>query len=402
MRHVLVLNRLPQTMAPYAEWFKGQDIEWTLLGWQDIADSYEDHSNATFYKNYANDKIIKDVYDLCKKHKPSAIVTTSEFDVVRMAQMREAFGIPGQSVKNATLFRDKIEMKKKVMQAGLKVPEFIRAQNVLDVLQFIEQHGYPIIIKPVNGAGTVNVNLIRDETQLNEFLDKNQIENLDVETYIDGKLYHVDGLIYDGEVKFIWPHAYNSESTLGFASGNHMGSYMLDKDRPITQRLITFTKAVLKALEAPALATFHCEVFHSTDDELVLCEIACRLGGGRIVPVLDAAFGVNLYEYWIKAQVGIPLDIKAQTEPQKMAGHLLYLPKGGIYRGPTTFEQLDWVDELLINVKPGKRYGANSSVDFAGSAVVTGKSDIEVRSKIAEVVSIFDRYMVWDDEQEVL
>ncbi len=397
MRHILVLNRLPQSMAPYAKWFKGHDIEWTMLGWQDITGSYDDQSNIISYKNYANDKIVKDAYDLCKKHRPSAIVTTSEFDVVRMAKMREAFGIPGQSLASAILFRDKIEMKKKVARAGLKVPEFIRAQDALDILQFVEHHGFPIIIKPVDGAGTVNVNLIRDEVQLNDYLDKNSVANLDVETYIDGKLYHVDGLIYGGEVKFIWPHAYNSDSTLGFASGNHMGSYMLDADRPITGRLIDFTKDVLKALEAPSLATFHCEVFHSVSDELVLCEIACRLGGGRIVPVLDAAFGVDLYEYWVKAQVGIPLDIKAQTQPRQMAGHLLYLPKGGVYRGPTTFEQLDWVDELLINVQPGKRYGANSSVDFAGSAVVTGKTELEVRSKLAEVVSIFDRQMLWEE-----
>lgn len=398
MRHVLVLNRLPQSMAPYAKWFKGQDIEWTMLGWQAIADSYEDHSNATFYENYANDKLVKDVYDLCKKLQPAAIVTTSEFDVVRMAQMRELFGIEGQTVNNALLFRDKIEMKKKVAQAGLKVPEFIRAANAIDVLRFVENHGYPIIIKPVNGAGTVNVNLIRDEVALCEFLDKNTVENLDVETYVDGKLYHVDGLIYDGEVKFIWPHAYNSESTLGFDDGHHMGSYMLDKDRPITHRLIQFAKDVLKALEAPSLATFHCEIFHNTQDELVLCEIACRLGGGRIVPVLNAGFGVDLYEYWVKAQVGIPQVIKAKAEPQQMAGHLLYLPKGGVYRGPTTFEQLAWVDELLINVQPGKRYGAHSSVDFAGSAVVTGKTETEVRAKLAEVVSIFDRQMIWADE----
>jgi hypothetical protein len=177
-----------------------------------------------------------------------------------------------------------------------------------------------------------------------------------------------------------------------------MGSYMLDQGRPITNRLIQFAKDVLKALDAPALTTFHCEIFHSVNDELVLCEIACRLGGGRIVPVLNAAFEADLYQYWVKAQAGIPLDIKAQTQPKQMAGHLLYLPKGGVYRGPTHFEQLDWVDELLINVKPGKRYGANSSVDFAGSAVVTGETETEVRSKLAEVVSIFDRQMIWENE----
>jgi phosphoribosylaminoimidazole carboxylase (NCAIR synthetase) len=397
MRHVLVLNRLPHNMAPYEKWFNGHDITWTMLGWQDIADSYDDHTNKIFYKNYANDRIVKDVYDLCKKQRPSALVTTSEFDVVRMAQIREAFNIPGQSVTNAILFRDKIEMKKKVAQAGLKVPEFIRAKSALDIVQFIDIHGYPIIVKPVDGAGTVNVNLIHDDEELNAFFEKSTVVDLDVETYIDGKLYHIDGLIYEGEVKFIWPHAYNSDSTLGFASGHHMGSYMLDSNDPISSRLIAFTKGVLTALETPELATFHCEVFHSVNNELVLCEIACRLGGGRIVPALNAAFGVDLYEYWVKAQVGIPLNIQAQTEPKQMAGHLLYLPKGGIYRGPESFDQLDWVDELLINVTPGQLYGANSSVDFAGSAVVTGKTELEVRSKLAEVVSEFDRQMVWED-----
>jgi hypothetical protein len=214
-------------------------------------------------------------------------------------------------------------------------------------------------------------------------------------------MYAVDGFIYNGEIKIIWPHAYNSGSTLGFDNGHLMGSYMLDKNNPITDRLIQFTRDVLKALAAPPLATFHCEIFHNIHGELVLCEIACRLGGGRIVPMFNTAFGIDLYEYWIKAQVGIPLEIKTQVEPRQMAGQLLYLPKGGIYHGPTTFEELEWVNELIINVKPGQNYSASSSVDFAGSAVVTGTSELEVKAKLVDVVSIFDRQMVWESEHRI-
>lgn len=398
MQYALVLNRLPQNMAPYADWFKGHDIEWKMLGWEDIASSYEDHSNATFYSDYENDKVVKDVYALCKSQKPTTIVTTSELDVIRIAQIREIFDIEGQNVESANLFRDKIKMKEKVAQAGIRVPAFIHATKATDILQFIDEHGYPVIIKPVDGAGTVGVTRINNEIELDEFLSKNLVKSLDVESFIDGQLFHVDGLIYEGEVKFIWPHAYNSTCTLGFDNGNHMGSYMLDSDKPITNRLIQFTKNVLKALKTPSLATFHCEVFHSTDDDLVLCEIACRLGGGRIVPALNAAYGVDLYEYWVKGQVGIPQNIEAKDKPEKMAGHLLYLPKGGVYKGPTKFENLSWVDELLINVEPGKHYSANSSVDFAGSVVVTGETEAEVRAKIAEVISIFDAEMIWESE----
>lgn len=398
MRKILVLNRLPQNMAPYAEWFSGQDIEWTMFGWEDIADSYEDHSNATFYRHYANEKFTKDAYRYCKEHKPAAIINTSEFDVVRAAQLRDRFGINGQCASNAVLFRDKIAMKTKVASAGLNVPRFIRATNAIQLLDFVEEVGFPVIIKPISGAGTVGVNLIHDESQLDEFLDCHVVENLDVESYVNGKLYHIDGFIYEGEIKYIWPHSYNNDSTLGFAHGEHQGSYTLGVDNPLTPRLIEFAKNVVKALESPALSTFHCEVFHTVEDDIVLCEIAGRLGGGRMVPVLNAAFDVNLYEYWVKAQAGIPLEISAKAAPGQMAGHLLYLPKGGVYTGPTTFEQLNWVDELLINVTPGKAYGANSSVDFAGSAVVTGQTEEEVRAKLAEVESIFDNEMTWSNE----
>lgn len=399
MRHLLILNRMPNTMANYAEWFKGHDIEWTMLAWQDVEDSYTPCSNALFYRQYTNDKIIKDVYDLCRKQKPFAIVTTSEFDVLRIAQIREEFSITGQSVANATLFRDKIKMKQRVAQAGLKVPEFIRATQATDVFRFIEENGFPIIIKPVNGAGTVNVNLIHNDSELNDFLDKNVIENLDIESFIDGRMYAVDGLIINGEIKVIWPHAYNSGSTLGFNSGELMGSYMLDADNPLTQRLIQFSKDVLQALDAPTLTAFHCEIFHTRSDKLVLCEIACRLGGGRIVPMLNIAFAIDLYQNWVKAQAGILVELPAHQPPPLLAGQLLYMPKNGIYRGPTRFEQLAWVDELLINVKPGHTYGASNSVDFAASAVVTGATEAEVREKLTNVVSVFDQYMVWECEQ---
>lgn len=111
-----------------------------------------------------------------------------------MAEIREVFGISGQSVANAIQFRDKIEMKKMIAKAGLNVPKFIRAESALEVLQFIEQHGYPVIIKPVNGAGTVNVNLIRNEEQLDNFFNANTVDDLDVKAYIDGKMFAIDGL----------------------------------------------------------------------------------------------------------------------------------------------------------------------------------------------------------------
>ena len=55
---------------------------------------------------------------------------------------------------------------------------------------------------------------------------------------------------------------------------------MLSDENPIKSRMIDFTRDLLeRALPMPENGLFHVELFHTPDDQILLCEAACRLGG---------------------------------------------------------------------------------------------------------------------------
>ena len=70
------------------------------------------------------------------------------------AEIREALGVPGQSYEQALRFRNKDLMKQALAAGGVRVPHHAVATNAAEVWAAAEQVGYPLIIKPIAGAGS--------------------------------------------------------------------------------------------------------------------------------------------------------------------------------------------------------------------------------------------------------
>ncbi|OHU86157.1 MULTISPECIES: ATP-grasp domain-containing protein [Pseudoalteromonas] len=395
MRHIIIFNRLPKAIADFGQWLNDDTLQCHYLMCSKVADQFSELEPYAF-DSYDDDGIVAKAYELCKLYPVDSIVTTSEFDVLRCAQLREYFDIPGQKATNALAFRDKVLMKETAGKCGVNVPTFTKAKNVIDVLSFVQSNAYPVVVKPADGAGSSGVHVIRNDEQLQHFLDNNKSAGLDIETFVDGHLYHVDGISINGKVEIIWPSSYLAGDALSFANGEHVGSYLLEKDNPLTEPLITFTKEVINALRLPDNGAFHCEVFVTKENELVLCEIGCRLAGGRIVSALNHAFNVNLYELWVKAQAGIAQQLEIASIPTRMSGMILYQPQSATYQGLKNKSDTAWMTELEIAVKEGESYGgASVSVACAASFVVVGHSETDVKQALHKGIATLEENMQW-------
>jgi biotin carboxylase len=82
------------------------------------------------------------------------------------ARLREALGVPGMSVEQTRLFRDKDLMKRALADAGVRVPKHRRASTVDEMRSAAEALGYPLIVKPVAGAGSADTHRIDDAAEL--------------------------------------------------------------------------------------------------------------------------------------------------------------------------------------------------------------------------------------------
>src|SRR3954462_400952 len=78
---------------------------------------------------------------------------TVEAHILPVARVREAAGIPGTSVRTAFLCRDKPAMKEVLREGGVPCAQSTGASTAAEVHAFAERVGFPLILKPRDGAG---------------------------------------------------------------------------------------------------------------------------------------------------------------------------------------------------------------------------------------------------------
>ena len=76
---------------------------------------------------------------LMRSNKVDRIVALDDFDVEEAAELREHFRIPGMGQTTARHFRDKLAMRMKAAESGIKVPAFTALFNDEEVRQFTER-----------------------------------------------------------------------------------------------------------------------------------------------------------------------------------------------------------------------------------------------------------------------
>lgn len=310
-----------------------------------------------------NGDVERIVLDIHAKDPVRAIVAQAEFDMERAARLRAYLGLSGQSAKSAEVFRNKVAMKACARKGGIAVADWIELTDTPGLLAFVERVSFPIVIKPQNGAGSFNVRVIRDDRSLKAFIAEGFTPALDIrpnmmaDSFVTGRTYHVDGLVLSGETVINWPSIYDTAS-LEFqdGAGEANASYLLQPDNPLTSRLRAFVQGILDAFPTPDNYTFHAEVFHTDDDQLVLCEIASRTGGARINDALAACFDVNISEHWARAECGLPRTISGQIEaPLRLGGWALVAPRPGVVLSCPEACDLPGLTDFTLNIAVGQK-----------------------------------------------
>lgn len=396
---ILILNSFRGKNIPYEAWLAESNKNLYLLC-SDEQDLHQTSNHYQFVQSFPNYEENEDVVDVAakiiKKHSIDTIIAKSECDLIRAAQLRDQFTIAGQSYEQALAFRDKVVMKTYLQKAGVPVPAFKRLNNREEALQFSLQHGFPLVLKPVDGAGSLNTYVINNREELLA-IPKSQFAGMEIETFVEGKMYHIDGIVINGEIKFIYPSAYIT-SCLAYQNNQSMSGHVMDPTHPLFDRLITFVEQALAALPTPKNTTFHAEVFHTPEDKLIFCEIASRTGGGRIRESIISAFDINLDQLWIKTQAGINPDAQVWlSKPKVLSGWILIPPKKAkLIKFPDGNNLPDWVFEYRKTGQEGKSYNnPTKSSDCVASFVVIGDSEQHIKERLQEVETWFEANVAW-------
>jgi hypothetical protein len=104
------------------------------------------------------------------------------------AKLRAAFEVPGMSMEQTLVFRDKERMKQQVERAGLRVPRHGRARSKQEAWAAVERTGYPAICKPIDGAGSKDTYRCNDAAEFEQALKLTaHIDELSIEEFIEGE-----------------------------------------------------------------------------------------------------------------------------------------------------------------------------------------------------------------------
>jgi len=223
--------------------------------------------------------------------------------VVLAAKLRERLGVPGISVQQAIAFRDKETMKSVLDAAGIRTPHHYRASNSGEVRAAAEKIGFPVIVKPIDGAGSADTFTARSDEELERVLAATKhVPEVSVEEYIEGEEFTYDTICARGRVLFENVAWYRPKPLIMRLNPwiSPQAICLRDIGTPEVACGVALGHRVLAALGFESGMT-HMEWFRKPDGEAVFGEIGARAPGGRLTHGMNYSCDIDLFSGWAEA-----------------------------------------------------------------------------------------------------
>src|SRR5215472_13232698 len=251
----------------------------------------------------AGDAVVAAVDELAQHMRIDRVECLWEPYMLLAARLREELGLPGLTVGQTVPFRDKELMKQILGAAGLRTPGHESTDTVAGVWTAAERLGFPLIVKPIAGAGAADTYRAGSATELDAILPMlRHVPQVIVEEFVDGEEFTYDTICAGGRVLFeniCWyrprpllmkQHEWISPVTIALRA----------LDVPDLQAGRVLGAAALKALEFRDGFT-HMEWYRKAGGEVVFGEIGARPPGARTVDVMNYASDADLFTGWAQA-----------------------------------------------------------------------------------------------------
>lgn len=223
------------------------------------------------------------------------------------AVAREALGIPGMKSAAARRFRDKNAMKAALREAGLPVARQRLLRGADDALSFIEEVGYPIVVKPLAGLGSKATMRVTTEEELYAALSQllpTPANPVQAEEFVQGSEHTFETVTVGGRP--VWHStSYYLPGPLQVLENPWMQYCVLLPREIMPPHAQPFQPLNTQALQALGMSTglSHMEWFIRADGSPVISEVGARPPGVHLMPMMGHAHGVDMYEKWIRLMV---------------------------------------------------------------------------------------------------
>ena len=247
--------------------------------------------------------VIARVHAWLRGREVDRVLANWEVMVLTAARLRERFGVPGMTADTVNGFRDKQLMKQRVAAAGLRVPRAERVRTIAETRDAAGRIGFPLIIKPIAGAGSADTYRVDDAAALDAALARMQhVTEASCEEFVDGDEYTFDTVCIAGEPAFVNVAQYLPRP-LDARSNEWISPVIItvrDLGQPQLADGIALGHRVLGALGMGDGFT-HMEWYRKPSGEVVFGEIGCRPGGAHLVDQMNYTCDIDLFREWARA-----------------------------------------------------------------------------------------------------
>lgn len=311
--HILILHNLSDKYAGYSHAIDHDIHDVTYVGTASRMEVAPAGIRATRRERGPGDTATAVLAAIADLPKPDLVVALSEFDLIPAAQVREALGVTGPTVRETMLVRDKVLMKSAVLAAGLNVPRFTSLDEAVTVGVGACSWSGPTVLKPRAGASSRHISTFATAEQALEVARLGalpaDITDFEVEEFIEGPVIHIDGIVASGAPFVVQASRYVG-TCLGYADGVPLGSVQFVADT----ETLTWTLRCLKAVGIDQ-GPFHLEAIKGADG-LCFLEVAARCGSGGVVDACELATGIRLPSAALRLQIDGPSTLPRPRVPE--------------------------------------------------------------------------------------
>jgi biotin carboxylase len=286
----------------------------------------------------ALDDIVKAVTHLARTQKIDRIVALDEFDMETAAALREHLRIPGMGLTTMRYFRDKLAMRMRALDRGIRVPDFVPVFNHGDIRYYLDHVPGPWVLKPRQEASAIGIKKLNRAEELWPVLEQlgDKQSSFLLEQFVPGEVYHVDSVVSENEVVFANVSKYGKPPMNVAQGGGVFTTFAVPRGSQADSDLRQINRDLIAALGL-VRGVSHAEFIQAhADGNFYFLECAARVGGAYINEMVEAATGINLWREWARIEVaggdgsyqlpatreeyaGVILSLARQEEPDTSA-----------------------------------------------------------------------------------
>ena len=283
--------------------------------------------------------------------------------VVAAAYVAEKMGLPFQcSYEAACILQDKSRFRKFLAENGFNVPNARGYGEGDDALKDVEYFNWPVIVKPVDSAGSKGVTRVDDPADLPaaiaHALDCSPSRHFIIEDFLEkaGFSSDTDSFSVDGDLVFCTfnnqyfdEEAENEYTPAAYSWPSSLSHEVQDELRSELQRLLTLLNM--------KTGLYNIETRMCKNGKAYIMEISPRAGGNRLAEMLKYVTGEDIIERATLAAIGEPFQPVGKGADQNRQ-HIVEIILHA--NQPGHFDRLDIAPELQpivieedLWIKPG-------------------------------------------------